>query len=710
MMTIVQLTQTTLLLSLLGRAAQGFSVFDCQDNGTTFAALDLREPAPCPEASRIFKSNRTIQIQVLQTETQRPVKGYQCQVWLTREVCRCGFNSLSYGCQMPVLYQRVPVLPEACRQAARTGQMKAGSHVLNVTLGQPGKTSFYTQGHLDEEGNCRTQSFMTAGIQFHESYERTTLEYHVRVARGKVDTALHRITFTNGLLGEYGDGVMEDDEEGTLVWNKDLWPCHESVSQIYLGSAVQHLRSMGDIEMLESLVVIERTADEQYAGLVLRKATSVCQVHGYSTQIRGVVVILLREGDAPIPQADFRERVVSSGAHQQGQLAYLHLGTNLAAEERAAALWTQICEVDRRVLAGRLQALAGAANPYSLLDIHGPGHTVVTAGAVAYIGKCVRKEATFQEYANCTEEIPVLVDNRTGFADPLTRVLRDFPTVIPCDDVLPVRWRLRDQWYCATPKIHACEAPTQLVPVQGVPAGRDISRGLEGGLYSRSQLEAHRKYLVAQGSRRAVLSKAAVDATNQVLGVGTALGPPLSADELAQLTKNIGGAIFPMFTYLGDWWSFIMGFLLLLAVVKIVLGVMLRTWVLYLERGCGCWMLMAFWHTAFLLVRIPLVVLQEAGRRITEGLPAQPGTAPSQYNSAIHQMEEGRASAPGKPPMGEEHPGQQDDGQQEPTREAVTYQAHGQQVYLPMAEQMRVMIRRDRRQLFSGLLRTNNQE
>lgn len=600
-----------------------FTVYDCTGNATTTWALDLHEPARCQEASRLFRETQEVRVQVLQTETRRPVKAYNCRATITKEVCRCGFESIHYGCQKPVLFEPQWIAPEDCRQAVKSGQLRVKDTVLEVTVGVKGKHAYYSHGHLKPDGTCETTAFHSGGIYFSKSYERTEVEYVVQVVRGLMDQATNVVRFTNGLRGPYPDGVMRDGDAGLLVWEILDANCSETVQSVYLGKATLHIRANNT--NVGSLVIVEKEEAQQYAGLHLKSTTSVCQRHGYSTQLAGVVVVVLRTNDEPIQQAQTQDVEAGTHAHLQAQLAYLHLGSYLSAEDRFAALWTELCELERRTLFHKLQAIASASSPYSLLDNYGPGHTVVVAGATAYVLQCAPLDAGPRTYPNCTQEIPVtvLAWNASRFADPLTMILKDFPTVIPCDDKLPVRWKVDGSWMCATPRTTDCNAPLQLTPEEPVWQPLDPTKGLGGGLYTQEQLKAHEQFLMTQESRRAVVGKITLDAVGGG-GPGRALGPPLSTADLEVLTHTIGGALFPVFRLMGTYWSYLVGFLLIFSIIKVVMGVLLRVGVLWMERGCGCWLWTALWHTAFLVARIPWVTLRTVARQVLRPVPGGP--------------------------------------------------------------------------------------
>ena len=175
--------------------------------------------------------------------------------------------------------------------------------------------------------------------------------------------------------------------------------------------------------MLDSLVMIANETSGQYAGLILRQPQSICRVRCFSTQNKGLTVCLLREHDEPVPKAAFKEHFDVQSAAVQTQLSYLHLSSSLQTRERfrdeqvpkaafkehfdvrSAAVQTQLsfphlssslqtrerfilmraalCEVGRKMLYNKLQAVAGDRNPYVLLDLYGSGHEVANAGAAA---------------------------------------------------------------------------------------------------------------------------------------------------------------------------------------------------------------------------------------------------------------------------------------------------------------------------------------
>ncbi len=83
-----------------------------------------------------------------------------------------------------------------------------------------------------------------------------------------------------------------------------------------------------------------------------------------------------------------------------------------------------ICVNRREITHIRLEAIAGADNPYSLITIFGRGHLAIKAGGGAvYVTRCSPVEVLPRSHRNCMEEIPVTVNGTDAFVDPISYVI-----------------------------------------------------------------------------------------------------------------------------------------------------------------------------------------------------------------------------------------------------------------------------------------------
>ena len=161
--------------------------------------------------------------------------------------------------------------------------------------------------------------------------------------------------------------------------------------------------------------------------------------------------------------------------------------------------------------------------------------------------------------------------------DPFNRVLQEFPTTVPCSDIMPSRWEIEGEWYCAYPKIHQCPPPVKLNVSSPNLRAYDFTEGLGHGLYSEDQLEAQRDFYLAQTSRAPVLAKLTNAATAS--GSRGRLGLPLSEWDIEGIEGYLLYAFFPLLYLLGDAWQYISTCMLALLIFKLFFGAIARMWI-----------------------------------------------------------------------------------------------------------------------------------
>ena len=319
----------------------------------------------------------------------------------------------------------------------KTGAIKVEKRTYKAQLDLVNTYRFFSRGALSDGMQCtNTEGFESGGRWFTKSTEETVLEIMLTTVRGTVDTATGEAVFVNGIRANFKDLVIRDSVEGMLVWEDKEPACENTVSEIFKGNGTLHRRT-GHPDLAGSIVMIRHNSTNQFAGLALETVTTICGVRCFSTQIRGLVVCPYREGDEPIPRTSFKEYFSPEQADLQTQLGYLHVTTNMATADRFAKVQSELCMVDRKTLYNKLQAIAGAQNNYALLDLYGTGYHISQAGAVVYVTRCSPVDVPRQDFANCTQEIPVLYQNTTWFVDAFTRIITPFPTVVPCSDLMP---------------------------------------------------------------------------------------------------------------------------------------------------------------------------------------------------------------------------------------------------------------------------------
>jgi hypothetical protein len=625
--TMITVTIWTFPLLLLGVTWMGvpgaaIQVFDCTDEATTVQAIDLLQPAECPDPKRDYRKPREAHVQLIQTSGTTPVEAYQCSLRATREVSTCGWwDSRSYGTRVTEWQKAVELSPAECIQILQENRLTFEGKNIAITPGAVGAIMWYTHGSLGVDGRCKWGDFWSGGTHFTNAYERLELQWEFNRVKAVVDIHAGKITFNSGLRTDYAKGLVKDTNEGLLTWDIEAPVCREAISGIFFGKAEIH-EPVGThpSDLRGSIVMIKN--EDHYAGLVLRKAVNICGMMCYPAHLPNL--LLCTGVDAEWSDIKYKPEHSTKEINVQSQMSHLHLGTNLKLYKCFEEVQADICQLDRKILFNKLQAIAGVKNPYSLVDLYGPGHQVIVAGAAAYVARCAEKEATRTTFVNCTMEVPVDLNGTLQFADPQTWVLQKYPTIIQCSDVMPVRWKVGLQWYCSYPETRPCSAPPRLNTTTLTYSSENFVDGLGKGAYSKEQLQRHMEFVVAQSTRGPALNKL----TNSVASGGSTIGGmgvTVPGGDMDILSLQFERFLYPQIALFGRGWHLFVGCLLVAMICKIILGCLIRAWVLYRERGVGVWMLASLWHATFLLVRAPLVMVAKGVEELVEPLENQPG-------------------------------------------------------------------------------------
>ena len=592
------------------------TVYDCAHEDTTFEPLDLNEPAPCLNPDTDFHPASIRRVQLLHTDSALPVLALQCKVNLSTDVCRCGYDSLSYGCENTNWEKLLEISPAECARIHRTGKYRAYGRTFLIQLGVAQHHEFYSKGDY-AGGSCTTANFISNGKEYWNSYEKTTLdikfsEIHAAADLTKQDGVVTFPRFDN-LRVTYGHKMVRDVDAGLLIWEAARATCEDTVSQVYLGEGLLHRVKTHTIR--GSILLVADNKTDQAAGLVLEDPIYICSFQCFGTQIEGLVACLHREGDEEIPEHSFKS-VFRDGdridLEAQVSRAVITLTMKLTAGFREMA--NNICHVARTTMANKLIAVLGTANEYALFDIHGKGAKVIASGTSAYIARCVPSEATRVDYDVCTEEVPVRLNNKTMFADAVNWIVKEYPTIVPCSSVMPIRWRINEKWICATPTTAFCTAPTILnVTHVKVDNKKPFDLQLGHGVFTDSQLAQHREFVNTLDGRRPTLAHITMAATAAVRTDGS-VGSPISAMELSEIRDNVATHFFPLIAWFGKAYIYAYGFLMIFVVVALLAGSTLRAYILFRQHGIGWWMVGALWATAFSVVVFHLNMVREAAR------------------------------------------------------------------------------------------------
>jgi hypothetical protein len=124
--------------------------------------------------------------------------------------------------------------------------------------------------------------------------------------------------------------------------------------------------------------------------------------------------------------------------------------------------------------------------------------------------------------------------------------------------------------------------------------------GLGKSIYTKEQLEEFARFQDSQGTRKAYLVETAEMAYTGRNEKGE-WGLALSSAAQGSLIDLVGASFFPLYKVVGPMIFFLSLLLLVWVGLRLIITVFLRVIIIVRCKGCGIWVLTAFWGTLFQL-------------------------------------------------------------------------------------------------------------
>jgi hypothetical protein len=296
-------------------------------------------------------------------------------------------------------------------------------------------------------------------------------------------------------------------------------------------------------------------------------------------------------------------------------MSFMQVRASMSMKEKLRQVRGAICVNRREIAQTRLEVIAGANNPYSLITIFGRGHLAIKAGGAMYVTRCSPVEVVPRSHRNCTEEIPVTVHGTDAYVDPISYMIKSAGFPIHCNDVAPPRYKVGAKWNCSYPELKECHDPAML-PVDKVRIDpvKVNKVGLGKSIYTREQLEEFARFQDSQGTRKAYLAETAEMAYSRHSEKGE-WGLALSPATQGLLIDIVGASFFPLYRVVGPMIFFLSLLLLVWGGLRLLIMVFLRVMIIVRYKGCGIW---ALWGTLFQLAISPFNWVDSAMENVRE--------------------------------------------------------------------------------------------
>ncbi len=184
--------------------------------------------------------------------------------------------------------------------------------------------------------------------------------------------------------------------------------------------------------------VVEHHDKDQAAGLELAESFILCGHQAFKTHIKNIAVFIHKDDRMEVAQGRFTNKEGEGDLTRlESGMSFLQVRVSMFMKEKLRQVRGAICVNRREISHTRLEAIAGADNPYSLITIFRRGHLAIKAGGAVYVTRCAPVEVLPWSHKNCTEEIPVTVNGTDAFVDPISYIIESAGSPIHSNDVAP---------------------------------------------------------------------------------------------------------------------------------------------------------------------------------------------------------------------------------------------------------------------------------
>jgi hypothetical protein len=184
--------------------------------------------------------------------------------------------------------------------------------------------------------------------------------------------------------------------------------------QLYLGSI--KVLSNSSTSYIGGLAIVEGSEKDQVASLELTESFLLCGRAAMQTHIKNIVIFFHPMSGIQVASGKFSTATGEAEVTRlESEVSFLQVKRQVKAE---------ICDNRGQIAHVRLESLAGAENPYSLMQVFGIGHQITRNGATVYVTKCQAVEVVPRQHTECTNEILVTFNDTEVFVDPISLVIK----------------------------------------------------------------------------------------------------------------------------------------------------------------------------------------------------------------------------------------------------------------------------------------------
>jgi hypothetical protein len=275
-----------------------------------------------------------------------------------------------------------------CHQARKSGKIVINGRTFQGKIGALALHSMFLAGGLDDESRCEISlvTFLD-GKMLNGQAAQGLYEITLREEFARLNELTGSLTLTSGVQAAAGDKSIVDSLEGTVVWEYDSLACQQTIVWLYRGMMNAYANQTNTYK--GSTVVVEHQDKDQAAGLELAESFILCGHQAFKTHIKNIAVFIHKGDRMEVAQGRFNDKEGEGDLTRlESGMSFMQVRASMSMKEKLRQVRGAICVNRREIAHTRLEAIAGADNPYSMITIFGRGHLTIKAGGAVYVTRC----------------------------------------------------------------------------------------------------------------------------------------------------------------------------------------------------------------------------------------------------------------------------------------------------------------------------------
>ena len=470
----------------------------------------LQTPQNCEEIMTTFnKTPQKMPLSIIKKKDKKKKKIRNCLIEASTCITQCGHDG-----HFTYIYDCVPVLPnhvqyvdeEDCNSLFnQNGKVTFSIGNNEVTLSEgirggdfitqsfrnlmPGYI-YKTSGSKEIEGYtggywaCLGADFTHDGKEYEDSLLRVNWKMELQIKDGYYDFDEQSIIIPNEITFPALESTNGFDRTlGVFTWTKYIPNCPDKLETIMDGVGEWYTSNN---DQIDDIVLIK--ANNRYAGFSLSKNNiTLCGKEFHQTQMTDIFIAsssnsrkLANTGFGPSYDANTLLTNIKS------MIATQYISQEKRLDRAFQTLSIEICEVQRQILMSNLAALQNHDEYYASQKLFEKtnntqknGIKYIKAGSVSYEITCsaTQVEIFRGSNKNCFQEIAIYKPGSgrqdIAFVEPISKVIVDNGTLIPCSRTTPVKWQINEKWWCliivaGKHTIFPCKNPIRTSPMDSM--------------------------------------------------------------------------------------------------------------------------------------------------------------------------------------------------------------------------------------------------